>query len=58
MIYLFFSAMAYIIILVLTMIICGKSKQCQDIGVYVILAITVISSIIYYFTHSPSAIIC
>lgn len=53
-----FPAMAYIIILLLTMIICGKTKQCQEIDAYVILAITIISPIIYYFTHSPSVIIC
>jgi len=55
---LFFPAMAYIIIFVLTMIICRKSKQRQDIDVYVILAITTISPVISYFTHSPSVIIC
>lgn len=53
-----FPAMASIIILILTMITCRKSKQCQHIDVYVILAVTVISPIIYYCTHSPSVIIC
>ena len=48
-----FPAMAYIIILVLTMIICGKSKQCPDTGVYVILAITIISPIILLLYPQP-----